>query len=175
MSQWERERPDLDVSTMPVIGRLHRVADALREELLAVYRRYGLGEGEVDILAAVRRTGGDSAGASSKDCGREVFARDWLRRTQPAANDSHTGAEFDGVDVGHTVALLEARGRAQWVGEDGDATEGSDGAQPSSEPRSSWYPTFRDSRITRRTVHGAEGETLRFAQALNSGWDSPRR
>jgi DNA-binding MarR family transcriptional regulator len=63
VAQWERERPDLDVSPMQVIGRLHRLADALREELLAVYRRFGLGEGEFDLLAALRRTGEPFAAA----------------------------------------------------------------------------------------------------------------
>ncbi|WP_295788444.1 MarR family winged helix-turn-helix transcriptional regulator [uncultured Microbacterium sp.] len=56
-TQWRAERPDLDVSPMQVIGRLHRLADRLREELLAVYARHGLGEGEFDVLAALRRAG----------------------------------------------------------------------------------------------------------------------
>lgn len=57
LAQWRTERPDLDVSTIGVIGRLHRVADALRRELVGVYERYGLGEGEFDILATLRRAG----------------------------------------------------------------------------------------------------------------------
>lgn len=57
MSQWQRERPDLDVSPQGVIGRLHRVAARLTEELVAVYGRYGLGEGEFDVLATLRRSG----------------------------------------------------------------------------------------------------------------------
>lgn len=56
-AQWRAERPDLDNSPMQVIGRLHRLADHLREELIAGYRRHGLGEGEFDILAALRRAG----------------------------------------------------------------------------------------------------------------------
>ncbi|WP_309069184.1 MarR family transcriptional regulator [Microbacterium sp.] len=55
--QWRRERPDLDVTPMGVIGRLHRLGDLLREELLALYARYGLGEGEFDVLATLRRAG----------------------------------------------------------------------------------------------------------------------
>lgn len=55
--QWRRERPELDVSPQAVIGRLHRLADYLREELIAGYRRYGLGEGEFDVLATLRRAG----------------------------------------------------------------------------------------------------------------------
>lgn len=62
-AQWQTERPDIDVSPMQVIGRLHRLADHLRDELLAVYRRYGLGEGEFDILAALRRAGEPFAAA----------------------------------------------------------------------------------------------------------------
>lgn len=62
-AQWRAERPDLDVAPMQVIGRLHRLADHLREELIAEYRRHGLGEGEFDILAALRRAGEPFAAA----------------------------------------------------------------------------------------------------------------
>ncbi|WP_424530074.1 MarR family winged helix-turn-helix transcriptional regulator [Sphaerisporangium viridialbum] len=54
---WARERPDVDVRPQGVIGRLHRVADHLTEQLCVVYRRYGLGEGEFDVLATLRRAG----------------------------------------------------------------------------------------------------------------------
>jgi DNA-binding MarR family transcriptional regulator len=57
MAQWHRERPDLDVSPQGVIGRLHRLAQRLTEELVAVYAEYGLGEGEFDVLATLRRSG----------------------------------------------------------------------------------------------------------------------
>ncbi len=55
--EWARERPDVDVRPQGVIGRLHRLADALTEELTALYREHGLGEGEFDVLAALRRAG----------------------------------------------------------------------------------------------------------------------
>lgn len=57
LEQWGRERPDLDPSPMAVIGRLHRVALRLTAELTAVYAQHGLGEGEFDILATLRRQG----------------------------------------------------------------------------------------------------------------------
>lgn len=57
MEQWRRERPDLDTSPQAVIGRLHRIALRLTGELTEVYERFGLGEGEFDILAALRRQG----------------------------------------------------------------------------------------------------------------------
>lgn len=55
--QWAIERPDLDVSPLGVIGRLHRVAARLTDELTAVYRQFGLTEGEFDLLATLRRGG----------------------------------------------------------------------------------------------------------------------
>jgi DNA-binding MarR family transcriptional regulator len=55
--EWARERPDLDVSPQGVIGRLHRLAGFLTDELSAVYRRHGLGEGDFDVLATLRRAG----------------------------------------------------------------------------------------------------------------------
>jgi DNA-binding MarR family transcriptional regulator len=56
-AQWRRERPDLDPTPQGVIGRLHRLAGRLSDELLAVYHRHGLGEGDFDVLASLRRTG----------------------------------------------------------------------------------------------------------------------
>ncbi|GGL13200.1 MarR family winged helix-turn-helix transcriptional regulator [Planomonospora parontospora] len=55
--EWARERPELDMGPQGVIGRLHRLAGHLTEQLCVVYRRYGLGEGEFDVLAALRRAG----------------------------------------------------------------------------------------------------------------------
>ncbi len=54
---WARERPEVDVGPQGVIGRLHRVAGLLTEQLCLVYRRFGLSEGEFDVLAALRRAG----------------------------------------------------------------------------------------------------------------------
>jgi len=56
-AEWARERPEVDVRPQGVIGRLHRLAGHLTEQLLVVYRRYGLGEGEFDVLATLRRAG----------------------------------------------------------------------------------------------------------------------
>jgi DNA-binding MarR family transcriptional regulator len=56
-AEWRRERPDLDVSPQGVIGRLHRVGVLLSDQLTAVYQRFGLSEGEFDVLAALRRAG----------------------------------------------------------------------------------------------------------------------
>jgi DNA-binding MarR family transcriptional regulator len=55
--QWRSERPDLDTSPVLVIGRIHRIAAALTPELVEVYSQHGLGEGEFDVLATLRRHG----------------------------------------------------------------------------------------------------------------------
>ncbi len=55
--EWRRERPELDVAPQGIVGRLHRLAAHLTDELVAVYARHGLGEGEFDVLATLRRTG----------------------------------------------------------------------------------------------------------------------
>jgi DNA-binding MarR family transcriptional regulator len=55
--EWARERPDVDVRPQGVIGRLHRIAAHLTDELCVVYGRHGLTEGEFDVLAALRRAG----------------------------------------------------------------------------------------------------------------------
>lgn len=57
LEQWAVERPDLDVSPMGVIGRLHRLAQRLDAELHPVFAAAGLGDGEFDILATLRRAG----------------------------------------------------------------------------------------------------------------------
>ncbi|MFJ9561450.1 MarR family winged helix-turn-helix transcriptional regulator [Streptomyces fuscichromogenes] len=56
-ADWRRERPDLDTAPLGVIGRLHRLAGRLTDELCLVYGRYGLSEGEFDVLCALRRAG----------------------------------------------------------------------------------------------------------------------
>lgn len=57
LEQWARERPDLDASPVGIIGRLSRISQRVTEELVALYRQYGLSEGEFDILATLRRHG----------------------------------------------------------------------------------------------------------------------
>lgn len=57
MAMWRQARPDLDPTPQGVVGRLHRVAAVLTERLVAVYGEFGLGEGEFDVLATLRRAG----------------------------------------------------------------------------------------------------------------------
>ncbi|MFI7063065.1 MarR family winged helix-turn-helix transcriptional regulator [Kribbella sp. NPDC050124] len=56
-AEWAIERPDVDTGPQGVIGRLHRIANHLTGELTLLYAKYGLSEGEFDVLAALRRAG----------------------------------------------------------------------------------------------------------------------
>jgi DNA-binding MarR family transcriptional regulator len=57
IEQWARERPDLDVSPIGVIGRISRLARELEQRLEPVYRAHGLEPGWYDVLATLRRAG----------------------------------------------------------------------------------------------------------------------
>ncbi|MBZ9671669.1 MarR family winged helix-turn-helix transcriptional regulator [Mesorhizobium sp. ES1-3] len=58
IEQWRKERPDLDVTPMAVIGRLNEVSSLIaRERLAPLFARFGLQAGEFDVLATLRRSG----------------------------------------------------------------------------------------------------------------------
>jgi DNA-binding MarR family transcriptional regulator len=57
VAQWARERPELDTGPMSVIGRVHRLGALLEAELRPVFAEVGLGNGDFDVLATLRRAG----------------------------------------------------------------------------------------------------------------------
>ena len=58
VEQWRKERPDLDVGPMAVIGRLTEASQAItRGRLAPLFARFGLQQGEFDVLATLRRSG----------------------------------------------------------------------------------------------------------------------
>ncbi|MEO1402419.1 MAG: MarR family transcriptional regulator [Cyanobacteria bacterium J06635_1] len=57
LAQWQRERPDLDVSPMGVIGRLLRLSKHLERFLKPTFSEFGLSLGDFDVLATLRRSG----------------------------------------------------------------------------------------------------------------------
>lgn len=59
VEQWATERPDLDSSPLHVIGRISRIAMQIDEMLRPVFAKYGLGDGDFDVLATLRRSGGE--------------------------------------------------------------------------------------------------------------------
>src|SRR3954464_3652322 len=57
IEQWRRQRPDLDVAPMEVVGRLFRATALADGELGPPLAALGLQAGWSDILAALRRAG----------------------------------------------------------------------------------------------------------------------
>ncbi|GAB4386341.1 MAG: MarR family transcriptional regulator [Elainellaceae cyanobacterium] len=58
LAQWHRERPDLDVSPMGIIGRIGRLSKHLERGIQAtLLLDFGLNIGEFDVLATLRRSG----------------------------------------------------------------------------------------------------------------------
>lgn len=57
VEQWRRERPDLDVSALALVGRLFRLTSLLDPRLAAGLGEHGLQPGWFDLLAALRRSG----------------------------------------------------------------------------------------------------------------------
>ncbi|MBG0812156.1 MarR family transcriptional regulator [Methylosinus sp. H3A] len=56
--QWRSERPDLDSFPMEAVGRLLELAQLIvRDRLNPVFVRFGLQNGEFDVLATLRRSG----------------------------------------------------------------------------------------------------------------------
>jgi DNA-binding MarR family transcriptional regulator len=57
LGQWARERPDLDVSPMGVVGRTSRLARRIDLAQRETFARYDLDPAGFDVLATLRRSG----------------------------------------------------------------------------------------------------------------------
>lgn len=103
LEQWAAERPDLDVSPMGVIGRLHRLAAVLDQRLRPVFADAGLGDGDFDVLATLRRAG------APHELGPGVLAERTMV-TSGAVTKRVDRLEREGL-VTRTVAAHDARAR----------------------------------------------------------------
>jgi DNA-binding MarR family transcriptional regulator len=57
IEQWARERPELDVSPMQVLGRLHRSFLRYQSQISERFAEHGINMAAFDVLAALRRSG----------------------------------------------------------------------------------------------------------------------
>lgn len=57
LQQWHRERPDLDVGPMGLLGRITRLRTHLARETEQVLAAHGLNSATFDVLATLRRSG----------------------------------------------------------------------------------------------------------------------
>ncbi|MBP1887131.1 MarR family winged helix-turn-helix transcriptional regulator [Sinorhizobium mexicanum] len=57
LAQWRRERPELDVAAMGLLGRLGRLRAHIAREQETVFAKYELTSASFDVLATLRRSG----------------------------------------------------------------------------------------------------------------------
>jgi len=57
IEQWAKVRPDLDTAAMEVFGRIYRLSRAVGDRMDKAYATLGIGRGEFDVLATLRRSG----------------------------------------------------------------------------------------------------------------------
>lgn len=57
VEQWNRERPELDVAPMALLGRLGRLRELLSRKHEEVFSQFGLNSAGFDVLATLRRSG----------------------------------------------------------------------------------------------------------------------
>ena len=57
VAQWHAELPELQLEAMATFGRIHRVSQKIRAMLAGIYIEHGIGRGEFDVLASIRRSG----------------------------------------------------------------------------------------------------------------------
>lgn len=57
LAQWNRERPDLDVGPMGLLGRMSRLRHHIARVQDAEFARHGLNSSSFDVLATLRRSG----------------------------------------------------------------------------------------------------------------------
>jgi len=69
---WRRERPDVDVAPMEIIGRLTRLGRLIDLEQREYFARHGLERWEFDVLATLRRSGG-KAGLTAGDLNKAAM------------------------------------------------------------------------------------------------------
>ncbi|AQS40305.1 transcriptional regulator, MarR family [Shewanella psychrophila] len=59
VAQWKQEKPHLDSMPMSLIGRLMRLSKYLEAQIAECHKAYDLKPGEFDVIATLRRSGGD--------------------------------------------------------------------------------------------------------------------
>lgn len=57
VEQWGAVHTDLDTTPMAVMGRIHRLSRDVAETVEQHFRSHGIGRGDYDVLASLRRAG----------------------------------------------------------------------------------------------------------------------
>ncbi|QAA35302.1 MarR family winged helix-turn-helix transcriptional regulator [Clostridium manihotivorum] len=59
IEQWKKEIPELNTKSMAIFGRLQRITKLTERILGDNFSKFGLNSGEFDVLATLRRSGGE--------------------------------------------------------------------------------------------------------------------
>ncbi|WP_104403202.1 MarR family winged helix-turn-helix transcriptional regulator [Vibrio penaeicida] len=57
LRQWQEQRPDLDTSSMAILGRIGQLRGHIAPKLNKTFAEFGLNSGEFDVLMTLRRSG----------------------------------------------------------------------------------------------------------------------
>lgn len=74
VAEWEAELPDVDVTAMVTMARLHRLSALVRRRVDASFDHAGLSTGEFDVLSALRRAGAPYALKPSELAGQTMLS-----------------------------------------------------------------------------------------------------
>lgn len=73
-AQWAAVHPELDTTAMAVIGRVHRISRAAAEKVERHFRAHGIGRGDYDVLASLRRAGDPPVLTPGQLCGNLLLS-----------------------------------------------------------------------------------------------------
>ena len=116
LAQWNRERPDLDVEPMGLLGRIARLRTHLAREIEKALAAHGLNSASFDVLATLRRSGapyrlspGDLIATTMVSSGTMTNRLDQLEKAG-LIERSHNPADRRGVIIALTpkgLALVD--------------------------------------------------------------------
>ncbi|MEU3019717.1 MarR family transcriptional regulator [Nocardiopsis sp. NPDC007018] len=112
LAQWARERPDLDVSPMGVIGRMNRLQRLLGRGVGELLAEYDLERSEFDVLATLRRSG-EPFQLTAKDLVRMMMVGSpaMTNRVDRLVNKGLVHRETDPASRRRVLVTLTERGR----------------------------------------------------------------
>jgi DNA-binding MarR family transcriptional regulator len=74
VEQWAQVHPHLDTTPMAVMGRVHRLSRTVAEQVEQHFRAHGIGRGDYDVLASLRRAGDPPVLTPGELCGRLMLS-----------------------------------------------------------------------------------------------------
>lgn len=113
LDQWRRERPDLDLAGIGVFGRIMQLSLLLSTAMERVYERYGLRNGDFDVLTALRRAAPPHTLTPSELADSLMMSRAGMtKRLDHLEADGLVRRSLDPADRRSFRVALSDRGRA---------------------------------------------------------------